>query len=340
MPDKKNDPIDAADTDLDTTFIDVEPIEDQPAQDTTLDTTPPKKRNIWVIVIISLLAAAILAVGTTLAFTTFFNDDAAAPTTNTETVNESETKDTLSAKELVASAVAATTGVKNAPTDNKGSAAYPVFAAPVFKPSGYEFSVRPFEDYGLFSTGTKETALADLNAVKSILLNNKLAESIKQAGDDQAMFIAYYESSTIICGLSDQKPYQVSTGATDYTVTLGCADKSAYTDNAKTLKPYFDVYKNQSEYDTSKLTLSMPVVKESPIKGYSNAGVSINGSEYDSVGGFAALFYTTPDGALRFFKGTQNSIPCEDFNTDDIRKAYAGESCYDETDDAAVVKVN
>ena len=333
MSNKKSDPID---TDL----IDVESIDETSSSAINTDITPPKKRNIWLIVIISVLAAAILAAGTTFAFSVFFKDDAKAPNVSKETPPQTNDEDSLSAKKLVAEAVAGLAGVKNAPEDNKGSASYPVFAAPVFKPSGYEFSVRPSEDYGLFSTGNKDVATSDLSKVKTVLRENNLKETVLQAGDDRSMFTANYESDNIICVLSDQKPFEQTSGSEDYSVSLGCADKVAYNDNAKVLKPYFDVYKVQSEYDTSKLALNTPVITQSPVDGYSRATVGIGGSEYDAVGGFAGLFYSTPDGKLHFFKGTQSQIPCEDFDTDDIRKAFAGESCYDVTDDQAVVKAN
>ena len=48
------------------------------------------------------------------------------------------------------------------------------------------------------------------------------------------------------------------------------------------------------------------------------------------VGGAAGLFYRTDkDAAWQFFTGTQDMIGCDRYNTENLKKAYLGEQCYD-----------
>ncbi len=50
-----------------------------------------------------------------------------------------------------------------------------------------------------------------------------------------------------------------------------------------------------------------------------------------TVSGFdaAALFYrVSPTSEWKFFTYTQAELDCDDYNTDDLKKAYAGEQCY------------
>jgi hypothetical protein len=124
-------------------------------------------------------------------------------------------------------------------------------------------------------------------------------------------------------------------------MVIGCADKSDYLTNAALLRPFFIVYASQARTDTSKVLMGNPTLKQSKTAGYSIATVSISGSEYGSVGGFAGLFYVTPDTVLHYFTGTQSELPCGKFSTDDLKKAYVGEQCYDEStnNDNATVKL-
>lgn len=51
-----------------------------------------------------------------------------------------------------------------------------------------------------------------------------------------------------------------------------------------------------------------------------------------SIGGAIGLFYrTSSEAEWQFFTGVQAVLGCDEFNTDDLRKAFAGEACYDYT---------
>lgn len=51
-----------------------------------------------------------------------------------------------------------------------------------------------------------------------------------------------------------------------------------------------------------------------------------------NVGGAVGLFYrASSESEWQFFAATQGSFPCSEYNTDDLKKAYLGEGCFDET---------
>ena len=64
------------------------------------------------------------------------------------------------------------------------------------------------------------------------------------------------------------------------------------------------------------------VVKDSQISPYQT--ITANG------GNAALLFYrTSPDADWQFFTGTQGVLDCTDYSTEDLKNAYAGDACWD-----------
>jgi hypothetical protein len=260
---------------------------------------------------------------------------------STTSGSQSSITESLTAKSLIAKARVVVKGDVNETLADTTGKQYNVFSAPAFKPIGYNFSVRPEQDYGFGSYGTKNTISSDLIFVQKVLVDNKLNETVLDPGSDVGIFAAKYESDSIICQINDQKPYNEPATSTNYSMVIGCADKSDYLTNAAMLRPYFIVYASQSRTDTTKVLMGSPTLKQSKTAGYSIATVSISGSEYGSVGGFAGLFYVTPDTVLHYFTGIQSELACNKFSTDDLKKAYVGEQCYDEAtgNDHAIVKL-
>lgn len=56
-----------------------------------------------------------------------------------------------------------------------------------------------------------------------------------------------------------------------------------------------------------------------------------------SIYGAVGLFYrVSPEAKWQFFMGTQSPLSCSDYNTEDLRKAFAGEVCYNESEESIV----
>ena len=210
------------------------------------------------------------------------------------------------------------------------------YSAPVYKPTGYDFSVTATKESGFASYGANDVAKKDLAQIESTLESHDLVKTVLDPGSDIGIYASRFESDTIVCSVNDQKPY---TADYRYSAVVGCADKSSYLTNAKALNPYYIVYAAESGNNTGQVAMGDPVLKASKTDGYSTMTIGISGSGYGTVGGFAGLFYKTPDDKIHFFRGTQSQIPCTDFNTPDIKKAYLGESCYEDNNEAATVKL-
>ena len=356
---KSDDTLDVDDSsnDDDINSKDSDPIEESPnpqkqvefdnlkIDDTVTDVTPkphhkpqyePSKRKTTLLIV---SIAAFLIIGGLAAYTFLLKNNPSPEVESKPDTVSVLAEDKLTAKTLVEKAKAVTKGqTKDTLNDTDGNP-YKVFAAPSYRPAGYNFSVMSTVDYGYGSYGTKSIISKDLAEVQKLLSDNGLIASVLDSGSDVGQYVATYESKDIICIISDQKPYNEPETSTNYSLMLGCANKSDYLENAATLRQYFIVYSSQSQFDTTKTLMGNLVLKASKTEGYSTATVSISGSEYGSVGGFAGLFYVTPDKVLHYFTGTQSQIPCSEFSTDDLKKAYLGEECYDENNEAAVVKL-
>jgi len=220
-------------------------------------------------------------------------------------------------------------------TPSADGAPVATFHAPAYKPDGYDFSVLPTKDTGFQTTGTSDKAKTDLDQIESTLVSHQLEKTVLDAGSPYASYVASYESATIICILSDQKP-ALADGV--YGTTLGCADKSAYTSNAATLKPYFTVYAAESGNNNVQILMNQPDTKDSKTPGYRITTIAIGSSRYGAFGPSVSMFYQTPDKVIHFFKSTQNEIACTDYSTPDLKKAYLGEPCFDSTNPNATVK--
>lgn len=245
----------------------------------------------------------------------------------------------LAAKSLVSKAKDVAQGqVKQTLQDTDGKP-YNTYGAPPLRPDGYSFSVRSDTDYGFATYATKGVIATDVLNIQKTLTDNGLKGTVLDPGSDEAIYAALYESDDIICSVSDQKPYKATSTSTDYSMSLGCADKSDYLANAATLRPYFIVYASQSRFDTTHTLMGSVTLKQSKTDGYSTATVPISGSTYGSVGGFAGLYYITPDKTLHYFTGTQSELACGMYSTVDLKKAYLGEKCYDESDSISTVKL-
>jgi len=225
--------------------------------------------------------------------------------------------------------------IKITETDANGTVTN-TFQAPTYAPDGYSFSVSPTKDTGFRTYSTAEIAKADLEQIELTLTAHQLKKTVLDAGSAYGAYTALYESDTIICVVGDQKPAYADL---QYNTTLGCADKSAYTANAAVLKPYFDAYATESNNNSVQLYMSQPVIKQSQTPGYATISIGIGGASYGAMGGFAGLFYQTPDKVIHYFTGTQSQIACTAYKTPELKKAYLGEACFDSTNANATVRL-
>lgn len=89
---------------------------------------------------------------------------------------------------------------------------------------------------------------------------------------------------------------------------------------AKELSSAF--YEVKGNYPAT-LNVKSPVIKDSPVAPYQTLQVSMENA--------AGLFFrTSPNSKWQFFAATQAELSCNDYNTTDLKNAFAGEPCWDE----------
>lgn len=183
---------------------------------------------------------------------------------------------------------------------------------------------------GLQSDVAYNQSAVDTAAIAKILQDYGFTEKVIQAGDGESMAIKYYTHKDVICETTVTKTVNNPTG--NHQVAVNCANMSDYATTAKAQKTFYNVYPHaNSPAEGTLLLAGNPIEKASKTEGYTTAQVGL-GSVLDDQsmpGGAAGLFYKTPDGKWHFFTGTQAALACADYNTDDLKKAYLGEPCYD-----------
>lgn len=132
------------------------------------------------------------------------------------------------------------------------------------------------------------------------------------------------------CGLTETPTYSTASSAiTSVVISVSCSTADEYTKNAKVQQPFYTAISTDKTYTADVTMLNTPVIKASATANYKTAQVSI-GSDTSLTSGAIGLFYQTPDGVWHFFLGTQSELSCSRYSTVDLKKAYAGEECYDE----------
>lgn len=136
-------------------------------------------------------------------------------------------------------------------------------------------------------------------------------ELIKKQKDYLTTFI----NDNVICTVSHNS----------YPVYIACANTRDYKEPSENVKPFAEAYfKNPNAADESQVVFGQPGIEQKS-DGYKNAGMSIGA--YEGVGGFAGLFYWK-DNTWTYWRGTQNILPCSDYNTYELQKSFEGTECY------------
>lgn len=134
----------------------------------------------------------------------------------------------------------------------------------------------------------------------------------------------YNAANDIVCGIYDDADWNSYNNASSPYLVLECAktDWAWLTEADKALVAELATayYEKEGEYPTVIYGLN-DNIKNSQYGPYQTLTVA--------VGGAVGLFYrTSPDAKWQFFAGTQAVLGCDEYNTDDLKKAYLGEPCY------------
>lgn len=130
-------------------------------------------------------------------------------------------------------------------------------------------------------------------------------------------------SRNIVCGVSEDSEWGYG-GAQDF-VYLECAktDWTWLTKDEKALVAELEAayHEKTGEYPTTIHNFGNSNPKNSKQEPYQTLSVSLGG-------GFGLFYRTSPDAKWQFFTGGQAPPDCSEYNTEDLKKAYLGEFCY------------
>lgn len=161
------------------------------------------------------------------------------------------------------------------------------------------------------------TTLASSGIIDKVMNSHGLK---KISFDDPAVFgggvIYYADDNGYICNYSSQSS----------PVHISCANSNWLTEEEKTFaKSLMDAMKKSDDYENDEM-LYASATQDDITKTADGKYERVTAS----VAGAAALFYRNTDGGeWKYFVSTQQVLNCNDFNTDEIKAAFAGSDCYD-----------
>lgn len=298
-----------------------------PPQDFNFIVQPPapKKSHKGLIATIIVLAVLLIAAITAVVFLLFFQPKDASTAddqTQTEEVNKTQASEYVKKVETA--------------LDEQLGETYPKLelvnsaSAPVYKPADTNYAV--IAD-GFGTTIAVQTDATTYDQAGQTAIQRIANETLKGESDlkitAQKDWQTTYESDDVICTVSDASS----------PVLVSCANVEDYATVVMQVAPFAAAYLASEQGKTygQGVAFSSPRITQKS-NGYSNAVVSIGNTE-SPVGGAAGLFYAK-DGNWVYWTGTQSLIPCADYSTNDLQRAFENDTCYDTATNApATVKI-
>ena len=167
-----------------------------------------------------------------------------------------------------------------------------------------------------------------LTAMHKVLDYDKFTRKILQDGVGTNNYLADYIHADVICQLSATK--QTDPKANQF-VEAKCLNLQQYVDYATVQRTFYNVYPAGDASSVPIVFTGKPQIKASVTAGYqfTELPVSTVIDQQATSSGTLAMFYKTPDNIWHHFKDrAQRLVECEQYNTDPLRYAYAGQPCH------------
>lgn len=193
------------------------------------------------------------------------------------------------------------------------------------------------EGFSVIST-KRTTRDQDLKLVQDGLVAEGMKLILKSdttQAEDDLYTRAHYTSDTIACSIFTDaegefvnKEYVIS----KYTTHVGCVDVA---NMAETLKEYAPFVKATGDgasisdrQDNDGTQISDLKITDSKTAGYQIAQMTVTGP-IALVGGGMGLYYKAPNQDWKSFRVVQSVLNCTDYNTNDLKNAFVGATCYE-----------
>ena len=287
-----------------------------------------KKRNIIIAVAVLLLLTA----GTVAAIMLF-----SAPKKDTAKKSTTDTTKPLDDAQGIVTKIntAITDTSKDTYQNPQVSFTSPTSAQPAISPSyqvkGTDYYVVTNQAYGLNIQKTVDTnsetgvdtvfTQGIMDQVTATLVGNKYSKTTELASGVE------YQSDAVICTVS---------GTESIPMYVTCANKNAYAKVSGDVKPLVTAYRASHSDSSSEDIFSAPTIKSSSVDGYQTASVGV--ASRQGIGSAAALFYRKGTDEWKFFNFAQAELNCSDYNTADLKAAFADQPCISDSKTDTTVK--
>lgn len=202
-----------------------------------------------------------------------------------------------------------------------------------YRPEGFNSDVSLDKVYGL--RGVIQDSHVDFGMFKKILADEKLNDAIISAlselgfvgydydasGDEQSDVEHYINEGTgVICDVD----------ASYHGDVVSCGN-IAWIDGGKAelSNELVDAYKVATGVYPTSLSVSIGDIVDSSYAPYQRIVIGVQ----EGMSGAVGLFYrVSVDAEWVYFTSTQDLMSCAEFNTEDLRRAFAGEECWNGSD--------
>lgn len=203
-------------------------------------------------------------------------------------------------------------------------------------PQGYDFAVKTRASHSISLDWSSDSTWATEQPLGEKLLN-VTRETLAELDFivDTIHTIATIDS---YISASNQLTCQIGNSPTASPFEVSCSTNqelaSSTKNQADELQAFADAYRKEAKSpitDNSLLLSMYSKPTDSPITGYQRATVGINSTRW-AGGGAGGLFYKV-DNSWHFFQAVHSLPHCSEYNTTDLRNAFYGEKCYNQSDD-------
>ena len=216
-----------------------------------------------------------------------------------------------------------------------------------YKVGDSRFTNYPMDSFGFGLQGTLEDINKDAEQISKVFASNNIpvlpseSDSTLMQYSDGGTFVTY-ATPKAVCHMAIEEP--ADSANSKATLGLGCADISDYSKVQESLVPFYTAYSSSEDALKSPeglkyIRLGVPTV-HSGQDSYKSAEISITSTKA-IAGGSVGIFYKEPSKPWAYLQGTQELLSCDKFNTDTLKKSFAGQPCNDgKGGDNAVVTVD
>ena len=178
---------------------------------------------------------------------------------------------------------------------------------------------------------TVPSAQADVeraNLVK-LLKDRGFEENTLTPPGTETTYLGELTHKDVACTL--QQTQTLNNSAADHLIGVACANMADYAQLAATQQPFMTAFGTDGSVSIQRvIAIGEPNVVTSATQGFQTAELPLmgyNDGSQPASNGFMALFYQTPDKVWHFFKTAQGIVPCSEYNSAELKKAYVSNRC-------------